>query len=223
MAEVQRVAGRPTSPILTQQGIVDAAFELLRAGGPEEFSMGRLAKLLGVRTPALYNHVQGRQHLINLMRRDMVRSIDRSMLDSLPWPEALFHFGLLFRASLLRYPAATELIVATPISEESEAGVIYEELGQILRRAGVAVPRILQMIVAIESLVVGAALDIVAPGAHVTSTPRAERGHSVDSHAEVLEMGEKYAAQSRSTVSDQAFEFGLRGIIAAIEREVSPR
>src|SRR5699024_9358824 len=122
-------------------------------------------------TPALYNHVDNRQHLINLMRRDMIRSIDQSLIAVLPWPEALFHFGQLFRDALLRVPAAVELIVATPITEESESGLIYEELGGILRRAGVAVPRILMIMIAFESLVVGAALDIVAPGAHVAVVP----------------------------------------------------
>ncbi|MGO1725703.1 MULTISPECIES: TetR/AcrR family transcriptional regulator C-terminal domain-containing protein [Micrococcaceae] len=217
----QRVAGRPATPILSQQGIVDAAFALLQDVGPEEFSMGRLARALDVRTPALYNHVENRQHLVNLMRRDMVRSIDRSMLADLPWTEALFHFAVLFREALLRVPAAVELIVATPISEESESGVIYEEMGRLLRRAGVAVPRILMVMVAIESLVVGAALDIVAPGAHVAALPEQGGEGGGNSHGEVMESGEKYARQARSTVSDQSFEFGLRAMIAAIEREVA--
>ncbi|UYQ77491.1 TetR/AcrR family transcriptional regulator C-terminal domain-containing protein [Glutamicibacter sp. JL.03c] len=217
----QRVAGRPATPILTQQVIVEAAFALLDEVGSEEFSMGRLARSLDVRTPALYNHVDNRQHLVNLMRRDIVRSIDRSMLADLPWTEALFHFSVLFREALLKVPAAAELIVATPISEESESGVIYEEMGRILRRAGVAVPRILMMMVAIESLVVGAVLDIVAPGAHVTTVPVAGEGAVQSSHGEVMELGEKYAHQARTTVSDQSFEFGLRAIIAAIEREVA--
>ena len=217
----QRVAGRPATPILTQQGIVDAAFALLEEAGPEEFSMGRLARSLGVRTPALYNHVDNRQHLVNLMRRDMVRSIERNMLADLPWPEALFHFAVLFREALLRVPAAVELIVATPISEESESGVIYEEMGRILRRAGVAVPRILMVMVAIESLIVGAALDIVAPGAHVATVPADDRGTVRSSHGEVMDLGEAYARQARTSVSYQSFEFGLRAIISAVEREVS--
>lgn len=78
-----RVAGRPATPILTQQRIVEAAFSLLDEGGAEDFSMGKLARSLGVRTPALYNHVDNRQHLINLMRRDMIRSIDRSLIAEL--------------------------------------------------------------------------------------------------------------------------------------------
>ncbi|MFJ2620326.1 TetR/AcrR family transcriptional regulator [Glutamicibacter sp. NPDC087344] len=218
-----RVAGRPVKPILTQRLIVETAFSLLSDGGAEDFSMGRLARALGVRTPALYNHVDSRQHLINLMRREMIRSIDRSLISALPWPEALYHFGQLFRDSLLRVPAAVELIVATPITEESESGLIYEELGAILRRAGVAVPRILMIMIAIESLVVGAALDIVAPGAHVTSAPDGESKVRQTRHVDVLAQGEKFAQQARSTVSEQSFDFGLRAIIAAIEREVSQR
>ena len=218
-----RVAGRPAKPILTQQRIVEAAFSLLDEGGAEDFSMGKLARSLGVRTPALYNHVDNRQHLVNLMRRDMIRSIDHNLIAELPWPEALFHFGQLFRDALLRVPAAVELIVATPITEESESGLIYEELGGILRRAGVAVPRILMIMIAFESLVVGAALDIVAPGAHVAVVPEGDSGARQTRHVEVLELGEKFARQARSTVSEQSFDFGLRAIIAAVEREVGQR
>jgi len=45
--------------------VVQAAADLLNADGPEALSLGRLAKELGIRTPSLYNHVDG---LPGLMR-----------------------------------------------------------------------------------------------------------------------------------------------------------
>jgi len=50
---------------LTKQTVVQAAADLLNAEGPEALSLGRLAKELGIRTPSLYNHVDG---LPGLMR-----------------------------------------------------------------------------------------------------------------------------------------------------------
>ena len=50
---------------LTQQAVVQAAADLINTEGLEALSLGRLADQLGVRTPSLYNHVDG---LPGLMR-----------------------------------------------------------------------------------------------------------------------------------------------------------
>ena len=50
---------------LTKQTVVQAAADLINSEGPEALSLGRLAKELGIRTPSLYNHVNG---LPGLMR-----------------------------------------------------------------------------------------------------------------------------------------------------------
>jgi AcrR family transcriptional regulator len=50
---------------LTKQTVVQTAADLINADGLEALSLGRLAKKLGIRTPSLYNHVDG---LPGLMR-----------------------------------------------------------------------------------------------------------------------------------------------------------
>jgi AcrR family transcriptional regulator len=50
---------------LTKQTVVQATADLINAEGQEALSLGRLAKDLGVRTPSLYNHIDG---LPGLMR-----------------------------------------------------------------------------------------------------------------------------------------------------------
>lgn len=44
---------------LNKDTVVRAAADLINAEGPEALSLGRLAKELGIRTPSLYNHVDG--------------------------------------------------------------------------------------------------------------------------------------------------------------------
>jgi len=44
---------------LTKQTVVQAAAELVNTEGTAALSLGRLAKELGIRTPSLYNHVDG--------------------------------------------------------------------------------------------------------------------------------------------------------------------
>lgn len=50
---------------LTKQTVVQVAADLINAEGQGALSLGRLAKELGIRTPSLYNHVDG---LPGLMR-----------------------------------------------------------------------------------------------------------------------------------------------------------
>jgi len=50
---------------LTKQTVVQAAADLINAEGLEALSLGSLAKKLGIRTPSLYNHIDG---LPGLMR-----------------------------------------------------------------------------------------------------------------------------------------------------------
>jgi len=50
---------------LTKDAVIQAAADLIHAEGLEALSLGRLAKELGIRTPSLYNHVDG---LPGLMR-----------------------------------------------------------------------------------------------------------------------------------------------------------
>lgn len=44
---------------LTKASVIEAAVELLNAGGPNALTLNRLAGELGVRPPSLYNHVEG--------------------------------------------------------------------------------------------------------------------------------------------------------------------
>jgi AcrR family transcriptional regulator len=50
---------------LTRETVVQAAAEVLNSEGPDALSLHRLAEKLGIRTPSLYNHVEG---LPGLMR-----------------------------------------------------------------------------------------------------------------------------------------------------------
>lgn len=49
----------PRQAILDKTTIVNAAVELVNAKGPEALTLTRLAERLGVRTPSLYNHIDG--------------------------------------------------------------------------------------------------------------------------------------------------------------------
>ena len=49
----------PKRARLTKQSVIEAAVELINAEGPDALTLNSLAEKLGIRTPSLYNHVDG--------------------------------------------------------------------------------------------------------------------------------------------------------------------
>mgnify|MGYP002040794264 FL=1 len=62
---------RPSSPLLSPEIIGAAGLELSRAGEP--FGVNAIARRLGVRPSSLYNHVDGMDGIIELMRGRLVK------------------------------------------------------------------------------------------------------------------------------------------------------
>jgi len=92
---------------LTKQTVVQAAADLIHAEGLESLSLGRLAKELGIRTPSLYNHVDG---LPGLMRELSVLNA-RNLADRLSeaaigqrGPEAVMAIMQAVREYIKAYP-----------------------------------------------------------------------------------------------------------------------
>ena len=58
----------PTRPGLTAERIVDEAARVVDEEGQDSLTLGRLARKLGVKTPSLYNHVNGLEGLRHALR-----------------------------------------------------------------------------------------------------------------------------------------------------------
>ena len=71
------------SPNLTRAVIVDVAFEVLGEVGIDGLTVRALAARLGVKAPALYWHLEGKQALLDEMGTEVARRI-ASSLDDLP-------------------------------------------------------------------------------------------------------------------------------------------
>ncbi len=54
----------PRRPGLDKAAVVKAAADLVNAEGPQALGLGRLAEILGVQPPSLYNHIHGLPGLI---------------------------------------------------------------------------------------------------------------------------------------------------------------
>jgi AcrR family transcriptional regulator len=67
---------------LTKETVVQAAAELLNSEGPDSLSLNHLAEKLGIRTPSLYNHVDGLPGLMRELSLLNARSLADRLSDA---------------------------------------------------------------------------------------------------------------------------------------------
>ncbi|MER6676760.1 TetR/AcrR family transcriptional regulator C-terminal domain-containing protein [Streptomyces sp. NPDC000983] len=196
--------GRPRTPLLDRARITTVALELIDAQG--EFSVPQIARRLGVQTGSVYHHVDGRDGIVELIRERVAEGIDSSSLDLRPWDEALGAWARSYRAAFAAHPRAVPLLMTNPVRAPRVLSQ-YEGAVVLLLDAGFAPADVMPVIVALENIALGSALDLAAPDAmwelaDETATPRL---------AEAL-------AASAGGRADRAFEFALTGFLAHARR-----
>ena len=194
---------RPRSPLLSVDAIVRAALALVDATG--DFSFPKVAKELGVSQASLYNHIDNREHIIELMRGRVFA--ERPYLDTanLPWDEALRTLAHKYRDCLVDHPRLVPLLVSQTVRD---LGVmrIYEDMAVVLARAGLARSAIVPAITTVDYLVLGSALELTAPEVVWSPPP----GQFPALSAAIGDLG------SPAERSDTAFSFGIETLVAGI-------
>jgi AcrR family transcriptional regulator len=202
-----RRAGRPSTAVLSEERILKAAFRLSRNGDPRAFTMTALAQSLGVRTSALYHHFADRDAVIRAMRAHLTALADASALATAPVEEGLRAWGRNYREAALSAPSAIVMLATLPIDADDASFAQYEDVTVALERAGWPQDRIVDTIVALESFVIGSALDALAP-------------------ADNMDPGDLAAAYPRFAAAEQAratpdaatrtFEIGLAALVSGL-------
>ncbi|MFD4626000.1 TetR/AcrR family transcriptional regulator C-terminal domain-containing protein [Streptomyces sp. NPDC058475] len=191
--------GRPRTPLLDRERITTTALELVDERG--EFSVPQIAKRLGVQTGSVYHHVDGRDGIVELLRERVTSAIDTQTLALAPWDAALAAWARSYREAFAAHPKAIPLLMTSPV-RAPRVLEHYERAVTLLLDAGFALPDVMPLIMALENLVLGSALDLAAPEImwelpDETMTPRL---------AEALDaVGEGRA--------DRAFELALEGFL----------
>jgi AcrR family transcriptional regulator len=201
---------RPRSPLLSVEGIVTAAMDLVDESG--DFSFPRVARRLGVSQSALYNHIDNRQHIIELMRGRLFGDQPPLSIENLSWEDALRSLVRAYRDGFAAHPRLVPLLVTQTVQD---LGVVslYEKIAVTLSRAGLDQSQILPAIAAIDYLALGAALDLTAPET-VWSLPK-----------------DGFPALSGATTSlgpveeraEAAFAFGLDVLVAGVREQALRR
>ncbi|MYW64633.1 TetR family transcriptional regulator [Streptomyces sp. SID8379] len=170
--------GRPSKPLLDRERIASTALELVDEQG--EFSVPQIARRLGVQTGSVYHHVDGRDGIVELLRERVAAAIDPAPLDSgLPWDRALTAWARSYRAAFAAHPKAIPLLTTNPVRAPRVLAQ-YELAVGVLLDAGFALADVMPVIIGLENVVLGSALDMAAPEAmweltDETATPLLER------------------------------------------------
>ncbi|MGW4161767.1 TetR/AcrR family transcriptional regulator C-terminal domain-containing protein [Streptomyces sp. NPDC004788] len=198
--------GRPRTPLLDRERITTTALELVDEQG--DFSVPQIARRLGVQTASVYHHVDGRDGIVELLRERVCDAIDDGALDREPWDAAVAAYARSYRAAFAAHRRAISLLTTSPV-RAPKVLLQYEKVVARLLDAGFPLRDVMPVLIGMENLVLGSALDMTAPASmwelpDETTTPLLARA--------LTEMTEDRA--------DEAFELALAGYLEHCRRRL---
>jgi AcrR family transcriptional regulator len=103
--------------------------------GLERVTLARLAELLGVQAPSLYNHIDGRAALLRLIKLRGLHELTEAIATSaagLAGEDALRASAHAYRAYALAHPGCYEALLAAPDPDDEEMHAAAERLIDLL-------------------------------------------------------------------------------------------
>jgi AcrR family transcriptional regulator len=198
--------GRPPVPLLSTDRIASAALDLVNTTGG--FTIPELARRLAVSPSSLYNHVSGREQIVELLRERAMSEVqlpeDRP---DLPWRDVVADIMRSYRRSYARYPRLIPLLTLHAVNS-THAFTMYNALAATLHRAGFDAADTLRIITMFDCFVLGSALDLAAPEEPWESA--ADVGTEL---AAALATG-----APKPDRADDAFEYGLAVLLRGLSR-----
>ncbi|MCR1160223.1 TetR/AcrR family transcriptional regulator C-terminal domain-containing protein [Paenarthrobacter sp. UW852] len=194
---------RPLVPLISVDALVTAALELVDEAG--DFSLPKLAKRIGVSQSSIYNHVSGREEILELMRGRIIAELPYVLGDDQDWEASLRAIVRSYRDAFARHPRLAPLLVLQTV-QDPQVLALYENLAVALRAAGFTGRDVVSAISTIDSFALGFALDLAAPDV-VWAPP--QHGYPTLTHAL------SYAGPPTER-GEAAFEFGLEILIAGL-------
>ena len=158
-----RGRGRPATPVLSPAKITAAAMALIEDRGYRALTMAALARELRVSPSALYNHVTAKQDLLRWIQDHVNEGIDASGFASEPWDVALERWARSYREAYARHAPLVPVIAVAPVAGAPHTIAMYERVAAGLRAGGWPAAAVVDVIVAVESFVLGSALDATSP------------------------------------------------------------
>jgi TetR/AcrR family tetracycline transcriptional repressor len=153
--------GRPASPLISHDAVVEASLRIIDADGLDAFSLPRLARELSVAAPSLYHHFADRADILRTVARAIVlatRLPDPAACAS--WVDWFVGVSVAFRRAVLSHrnaaPILLEFMPRDLLVRNYEIGV------RILAELGVPPGRRILVIDGLDTLTLGASLAAAA-------------------------------------------------------------
>lgn len=212
---IRRRVGRPSATVLTPERIINAAYDIAdREGGA--FTIAGIARALGVQPPAIYNYFTGKDAIIAGMRGQLTLRVGDHGFDRLPWHEAVVPWARAYLEALGRNPGIIAALATYPVDSEPESIADYERLVQAMLRGGAPEALVVPAIVALESFIIGSALDAIAPDANMRPERSPERAPGLLRAESLAREG---ADTQGLTMARGTFEFGLAALVAGLRAQ----
>ena len=196
---------RPRVNLLSVELIADAAIELADSG--ETFGVNALARKLGVTPSSLYNHVDGKDAIIELMRARLgARYLPEPVTGE--WDDIVTGTIRSLRHLYAEHPLIVPLIVGKTITDPGVIGS-YDRLATALAAAGVPDDEVLAIVAIVDAYAIGFGLDLTSPDEiWRPGIPTETLGRLIADAA----TGEER--------SDRAFEIGLEMLVDSLRLRV---
>lgn len=198
---------RPKVPLLSVDRIVTEALAMIDDG--VDFGIVHLARRLGVNPSSLYNHVSGRDEIIELIRGRLADDFEIVVEPGMPWDEVVEYVVRRQRAMFAAHPLFLPLLVGKTVTDPRVISY-YEDLAAALGLAGFPDAEVLDIVAMLDAFALGSGLDLSAP-VEVWKTPDAAGA-----------LGRLLAsADDGVSRSERAFELGLRFLLAGLRDRLS--
>ncbi|MEV6237035.1 TetR family transcriptional regulator [Lentzea sp. NPDC051838] len=158
MTETRR--GRPRTPLLSRESIVEATLKVIDAEGVAAVGMRSVARALGVDPKSLYNHVEGKDGLLD--------AVTEHVLTTLVLPERtgntrkdLHAIADSFRDQALKHPQAAPLVLTRQLASPQALAPVNAVL-QVLIDAGAGHEEAVHMLRMLLATLIGTLLREVS-------------------------------------------------------------
>ncbi|UFS98120.1 TetR/AcrR family transcriptional regulator [Nocardia huaxiensis] len=204
---------RPRRPLLSRARIIAAALELIDAEGLTAVSTRRLATVLGVQGPSLYNHVGTKDELIDAVVDTVLSKVDTTMFDALgpgnrDWRTALDRWARAYRDVITAHPNVVPALASGPGRRPHALRMADAVYGGLLA-AGWPRPQATSVAILMRYFITGSALGSFAAGFPADTTVYAADYPNLN-QAHLL-------ADRESAIARTAFDTGLTALLDGLE------
>lgn len=111
-SSTRRRGAPPAGQRLSREQVLARAEQVLERDGCDAFTLRALARDLGVRPTALYNHVTGRDELLQALVDRFLADFDIDDLGDRPWPDWVHAIAVDLHRRMLDRPEQTQLVIS---------------------------------------------------------------------------------------------------------------